>query len=120
MTAGNIPQSTRSVAVVGMGAWGQNLVRNFHQLGALSAVCDSREDAEAACGREYPSVPFFRDYEVLLASSDITAIALATPAVRHFEMATAALAAGKDVFVEKPLAVQVGQGETLVRLADSA
>ncbi len=49
----------------------------------------------------------------------ITAVALATPAVTHYEMAKAALEAGKDVFVEKPLAIDVKQGEELVRLADA-
>jgi len=55
----------------------------------------------------------------LLADPSISAVALATPAVTHFEMAEAALLAGKDVFVEKPLAVELAQGEKLVALAKS-
>ncbi len=51
------------------------------------------------------------------ADPSIAAVALATPAVTHFEMAKAALEAGKDVFVEKPLAIDVKHGEHLVELA---
>jgi UDP-2-acetamido-3-amino-2,3-dideoxy-glucuronate N-acetyltransferase len=108
------------VAVVGMGAWGQNVVRNFHELGVLSLVCDTRVSEESVCRRDYPSTRFTTDYEKVLASSDIAAVALATPATTHFEMAKAALKAGKDVLVEKPLAVEVDQGETLTRLAEES
>src|SRR5437868_14821379 len=91
------------VAVVGMGYWGKNLVRNFHEIGALAAVCDSEARAEESCKKDYPDVRFIRDFKAILADSTIPAVALATPAVFHYEMAKAALLAGKDVFVEKPL-----------------
>jgi len=110
--------SSPKVAVIGMGSWGRNLVRNFHQIGALAAVCDSSDAAQALCATEYPSVPFVRDYRAVLANPDITAVAVATPAVTHFEVAKAALEAGKDVFVEKPLSTEVAQGEMLAKLAD--
>ncbi len=105
------------VAVVGMGYWGKNLVRTFHQIGSLHTVCDSNTAVEAALEKSYPGVRFSRDYPALLGSSDIQAVALATPAVSHYEMAKAALLAGKDVYVEKPLAVDVHQGRELVELA---
>ena len=107
------------VAVVGMGYWGKNLVRNFHQLGALAAVCDSDPAVKAVCERDYGNVRFIPDFNVALLDHDIDAIALATPAVTHYAMAKAALMAGKDVFVEKPLAIDVRQGEELVQLAQS-
>jgi len=110
--------SSPKVAVIGMGSWGRNLVRNFHQIGALAAVCDSSDAAQALCATEYPSVPFVRDYRAVLANPDITAVAVATPAVTHFDVAKAALEAGKDVFVEKPLSTEVAQGEMLAKLAD--
>jgi UDP-2-acetamido-3-amino-2,3-dideoxy-glucuronate N-acetyltransferase len=103
-----------------MGSWGRNLVRNFHQIGALAAVCDSSDAAAALCAKEYPSVPFVRDYRAVLANPDIAAVAVATPAVTHFDVAKAALEAGKDVFVEKPLSTEVAQGEALAALAASA
>src|SRR5271154_6380949 len=107
------------VAVVGMGYWGRNLVRNFHELGALSVVCDSDRAAEALCREKYSGVRFSREFSTVLSDPDIAAVALATPAVSHYEMAKAVLAAGKDVFVEKPLAIQVEQGAELQRLSEA-
>src|SRR5262245_40252412 len=111
--------ATPKVAVVGMGYWGKNLVRNFNDIGALSVVCDSETAAEKACAKDYPHVRFCRDFTAVLADQEIDAVALATPAVCHYEMVKAALLAGKDVFVEKPLAIEVSQGEELVHLAEA-
>ena len=105
------------VAVVGVGYWGKNLVRNFSQLGVLSALCDANRAIEKRVQEEYADVRFFRNYQEVLLDPAIGAVALATPAVTHYDMARAALEAGKDVFVEKPLAIEVRQGEELVRLA---
>jgi len=107
------------VAVAGVGYWGKNLVRNFHDLGALSVLCDAQSSVEATCREQYGDVRFCRDFGDVLSDPSITAVAIATPAVTHFEMAKAALAAGKDVFVEKPLAIDVRHGEDLVRLAEA-
>ena len=109
---------TPRVAVVGMGAWGQNLVRNFSRLGALAAVCDNGDAAVHACRTHYPSVRFTPYFDAVLAAPDITAVAIATPAATHFALAHAALEAGKDVFVEKPLALDPAEGEILVALAE--
>jgi len=108
---------TSTVAVIGMGAWGRNLVRNFADLGVLSAVCDSNVAAEALCRRDYPGVSFTPDYRAILADPAIRAVALATPSATHSDMAMAALDSGKDVFVEKPLATDIAAGEALVRRA---
>jgi UDP-2-acetamido-3-amino-2,3-dideoxy-glucuronate N-acetyltransferase len=107
------------VAVVGVGYWGKNLVRNFYELGALEALCDGEAAAKANCESNYASVKFYSDYSKVLADSSINAVALATPAVAHYEMAKAALLAGKDVLVEKPLAVDVKHGEELVKVAEA-
>jgi UDP-2-acetamido-3-amino-2,3-dideoxy-glucuronate N-acetyltransferase len=109
--------SKTAVAVVGMGYWGKNLVRNFYELGALSAVCDSNRSVETICQRDYRNVRFCPEFGPVLADPQITALALATPAVTHYALARAALEAGKDLFVEKPLAIEVGQGRELVELA---
>ena len=107
------------VAVVGVGYWGKNLVRNFNDLGALAVLCDAEESVEARHGSQYPGVRFLREFDMVLADPAVTAVALATPAVTHYEMAKAALQAGKDVLVEKPLAIDVKHGEELVSLADA-
>jgi UDP-2-acetamido-3-amino-2,3-dideoxy-glucuronate N-acetyltransferase len=108
-----------NLAVVGMGYWGKNLVRNFFELGALAAVCDANPAVEAICRKDYQNVKYCAEFESVLADASISAIALATPAVTHYEMAKAALEAGKDVFVEKPLAIEVRHGRDLVALAEA-
>ena len=107
------------IAVVGVGYWGKNLVRNFYELGALSALCDAEERIQSAYQKQYPGVTFYRDYNAVLTDPSIKGVALATPAVTHYQMAKAALEAGKDVLVEKPLAISVAHGEDLVRLAEA-
>src|SRR5207244_1462073 len=78
---------------------------------------DAERSVEASCRYEYESVRFCREFNTLLSDPSIGAVALATPAVTHYQMAKAALESGKDVLVEKPLATDVAQGEELVRLA---
>ncbi len=112
-----VGKSDKKVAVVGVGYWGKNLVRNFYELGALTALCDAHRSVEENFKSEYEGVKFFRELREVLADPSIDAVALATPAVTHYEMAKAILEAGKDVFVEKPLAVDVKQGEDLVKIA---
>jgi UDP-2-acetamido-3-amino-2,3-dideoxy-glucuronate N-acetyltransferase len=106
-----------NVAVVGHGYWGKNLARNFFELGALHTLCDENTAALEAVRLKYPGVTFCGDYSSVLADPGIAGVVLATPAVRHYEMARRALLAGKDVFVEKPLALDVKEGAGLVRLA---
>jgi UDP-2-acetamido-3-amino-2,3-dideoxy-glucuronate N-acetyltransferase len=110
-------QSVPRVAVVGCGYWGKNLVRNFHSLGALAALCDVDRARLDAMNKEY-RVRVTNDIDELLSMSEIDAVAIAAPAVQHFEVAKKALLAGKDVFVEKPLALRLGDGEELVALAN--
>jgi len=109
---------TPRVAVVGCGQWGKNLVRTFHGLGALQWLCDSNPDALQQQARLAPGVQTTTRFDELLAS-DVQAIVLATPAALHYVGARAALRAGKDVFVEKPLALRYSEGSELVELADS-
>src|ERR1035437_6818849 len=106
-----------NVAVVGNGFWGKNLVRNFFELGALRTVCDGNPLVEANVKAKYPLLAFSRDYAEVLADENIDAVVLATPAALHFDMAKRALQAGKDVFVEKPLALSAAEGSELVEFA---
>jgi len=107
----------KKVAVVGNGYWGRNLVRNFYDLGALEIVCDGKPEVEAAIREKYPNTPFTREYSEVLEKASVDAVVLATPAAMHFEMARRALLAGKDVFVEKPLALNAADGAELVGLS---
>jgi predicted dehydrogenase len=108
------------IAQVGFGYWGPNLARNFSQApnAELTYVVDASPDARARAQRLYAcqTTPFFTE---VLADPKVDAVALATPARSHFEMAQAALQAGKHLFVEKPLAMSVAEARTLVDLADA-
>src|SRR5216684_1442314 len=105
------------IAVVGSGYWGQNLVRNFHDIGVLSAVCDTSEKALGTFKTQYPECQFFDSYSKLLAHHTFDAVAIATPAELHAPMVRDALEAGKDVFVEKPLSLDVPTAQSLLNLA---
>lgn len=109
----------RNIAVVGTGYWGKNLVRNFHGLNRLAALCDSDKALAENFGKTYPDAKFYSQYSDVLNDRVIEGIALATPATTHYALAKAALEAGKDVLVEKPLAVDVQHGEELVKLAET-
>ena len=114
MTAATAPH----VAVVGCGYWGKNLVRNFKDLGALAAICDVDQDRAARLAEAH-AVPV-RGFVEVLADPAITGVVIAAPAERHATLTREALLAGKDVFVEKPLALDVADAESLVKMAQDA
>jgi len=109
------------VGVIGLGAWGKNLLREFSR-GIHSVVpiaCDALEDARAKARAQCPGLQVTADVDQVL-NATVDAIVVATPPVSHFELASAALARGKDVFVEKPLVLDVAEGEQLVTQAERA
>jgi UDP-2-acetamido-3-amino-2,3-dideoxy-glucuronate N-acetyltransferase len=105
------------VGLAGCGYWGRNLARNLHQMGHLLAVCDPSAKALKEVKAAYRGVKTTRDYTDLLEDGKVKAVAVAAPAALHYDLARKALLAGKDVFVEKPLALRVPQAEELVELA---
>ncbi len=106
------------IAVVGCGYWGKNLVRNFKELGALELICDTTSQGLEKANEIAPGVKTVQDFDDVL-KSGVNGVVIATPAVTHFPLAEKALKAGKDVFVEKPLAVNYEEGAKLVELADA-
>ncbi|OHB63189.1 MAG: oxidoreductase [Planctomycetes bacterium RBG_13_60_9] len=107
-----------SVAVIGCGYWGKNLVRVFSELGALKCVCDTDLSRQEALVFEGAPPAFTDNLDDVLGTADIRAVAVATPAVTHYQLVKKLLEAGKDVFVEKPLAMNARQGSELVELAN--
>ncbi len=105
------------VGLVGTGYWGKNLVRVFSELGALAAVCDSDQGRLDRLGLA-ADVRRYEGYEQLLEDTAVDAVVIATPAAAHYKMCRQALEAGRDVMVEKPLALSVEQGQELVQLAE--
>jgi predicted dehydrogenase len=108
-----------TIGVIGYGYWGPNLVRNFSEVpGArVGFVADRRPERLAAAAARYPAIRVSEDPADLLADPSIDAVAIATPVATHFELAMAALQAGKHVLVEKPL---TSSAEQALRLIDEA
>jgi UDP-2-acetamido-3-amino-2,3-dideoxy-glucuronate N-acetyltransferase len=105
------------IGLVGCGYWGKNIARNLHQMGLLGAVCDSSAKVLESVPKLYPGAMATKSLAVLLKSNEIDAVAIASPASQHAAAAKAALLAGKDVFVEKPLALDVKEAKALLDLA---
>lgn len=107
------------IGQVGAGYWGKNLLRNFAALpdARMVAVCDQRDEVIGGLADSYPETAFTRSYHDLLSSSEIGAVVVATETPQHFELALAALEAGKHVFVEKPMARSVAEAKQLVAVA---
>lgn len=113
-------KKTIKVGVVGCGYWGPNLIRNLRQSAdcQLKIICDASEQRLRHMRRLYPEVATTNRFEDLLKDAEIDALVVATPVRFHYEMAKACLNAGKHVFIEKPMARTVAEGEELVALAD--
>jgi UDP-2-acetamido-3-amino-2,3-dideoxy-glucuronate N-acetyltransferase len=108
-----------NIVVVGTGYWGKNLVRNFHELGALHGICDFDAAALAPFQEKYPGIRAYSSLSQVLSDPGAAALAVATPAATHHAIVKQALQAGKDVFVEKPIALRYAEGAELVALADA-
>ena len=107
------------VAVVGVGYWGRNLARNFSELGALHALCDSSAGNLDEIHRLYGGTAE-PDYSRLLEDPAVEAVVLATPAETHYRLGRMALEAGRHLYVEKPLALKEAHAAELVEKAEKA
>ena len=107
-------------AVVGLGYWGPQLVRNLTYLEQCSQVvaCDLDETRVKAICRQYPGVTGAGDYEELLTDPELKAVVLATPVRTHAPLASKALEAGVNVLVEKPLATSFDDASRLISTAE--
>lgn len=108
----------QSVAVIGAGCWGKNIVRNFYELNALHTICDINESLLQRYVARYPSIKTTNSVAGVLNNPLITQVAIATPSSTHYELAKQALLAGKDVYVEKPFCLDTAEAEELVKLAE--
>jgi UDP-2-acetamido-3-amino-2,3-dideoxy-glucuronate N-acetyltransferase len=109
----------KNIAIIGSGYWGKNLVRNFSELGVLKTICDLNKNVLNDFKKQYPEVHITTSFQEVLEDRSIKAIVVSTPAVLHYKMVKEALSYGKDVFVEKPLSLNVHEGKELVKIAES-
>ena len=107
-------------AVVGYGYWGPNLVRNL--LGRpefeFHGLCELNESRAAQFLDRYPGYAVEPEFDRILDDPRIQAVLIATPPLTHFELVSKALAAGKHVLVEKPLARRTSEATELVRISE--
>jgi predicted dehydrogenase len=107
------------VGVVGCGYWGPNLIRNFRSLTdcSLKVMCDISESRLKHLRSLYPEVEGSTDFNYVLGDADVDAVIIATAVRFHFQMAKAALTAGKHTFIEKPMAASAAECEELIAIA---
>lgn|SRR3989338_5105136 len=107
------------IAVIGYGYWGPNLVRNFSDTaGAIVvAVADRSDERKSLLKQRHPSVKAFNELNEILSLDDVKAVVVATPADSHYALCQAALMAGKDVLVTKPMTMTSAESKALVELA---
>jgi len=107
------------IGQIGLGAWGKNLLRNFHALKDCQFVyaIDSDKNVLEKLGKTYPDIEFSEDVSLAFDKSKVDALIIATPPSSHFEFAKEALNSGLDIFIEKPMVLDVNEGEQLVKIA---
>lgn len=114
------PENPLGVAVIGAGYWGKNLIRNFHNLGALRMICDPDKPRLDSYVASCPSVDCTSDLDTVLVNPAVAGIVVATPAETHFAIAKRALLAGKHVLVEKPMTLIEPEARELIVMAERA
>ncbi|MEW6586998.1 MAG: Gfo/Idh/MocA family oxidoreductase [Nitrospirota bacterium] len=128
-----IKSRKRFIGLVGLGYWGKNIFRNLCEIGALHTACDcspeivsdyrknvpgsSEMSLSHLCPSNPDSIHFTTSFEEVLRNPEIKAVVIATPAGTHYELVKRCLIEGKDVFVEKPLALTVREGKELIEIA---
>ena len=111
---------TLKVGMAGYGYWGPNVARNLASLDGveLTVMCDTSERNLARFSQQFPDVETTDDFDALLDGHGLDAVALATTAETHHDLARRALEAGKHCFVEKPLTLTSAEAAELVALAE--
>ena len=109
---------TPAIALIGTGMWGYNIARNLADLGALAGVCDSAPERPKQVADQYGVAAM--ELNDILGDPAIAGVALATPSSSHYDLAIAALAARKHIYVEKPLTLTLDNAEAIAKAAEAA
>lgn len=107
----------KNIALIGAGYWGKNHLKNLHRLDALHSVLELSEEIARARKAEFPDVEFVNEDSSILNNPEIRGVVISAPAALHYELTKKYMEAGKDVLVEKPLALTAAQGRELVDIA---
>lgn len=107
----------KNISVIGCGHWGKNLIRNFADLGRLHSVSDTNSELGLLLAEKY-KVPF-KDFDEIICSNDVYGVVIAAPAIYHSKLAVTAMNAGKHVFVEKPMAMNLADAKEMIKVSDT-
>ena len=107
----------KNIALIGAGNWGKNHLRNLQSIGVLHSVFEPSQQILEQRKNDFPEVLFVDDEKDIIDNPEIKAVVIAAPAELHYKLAKKFLLAGKDVLVEKPLALKVEEGEEIVKIA---
>jgi UDP-2-acetamido-3-amino-2,3-dideoxy-glucuronate N-acetyltransferase len=105
------------IGLIGGGRWGQNLIREFNELGALRKICEIDKELIEKYKKMYPKIRMTSKWVNLLADKKVTAVCVSLPTIYHYKYAKEALENDKDVFVEKPITLCQKEAEELIKLA---
>lgn len=106
------------IGVIGLGYWGKNIFRNLHDMGMIRIACDISPEVIKEYKKMFKDVRYALSVEDILSDPAVQAVSIATPAITHYELTKRSLLAGKDVFVEKPLALTSEEGMELMEIAE--
>lgn len=107
----------KKLALIGCGYWGKNIARNLYELGVLEIICDKDNNILEFLADKYPKTKITTSIEDVLNSKNIDAVVIATPPATHYDIVKKGINSGKDIFVEKPLALNANEGRELRDLA---
>lgn len=108
-----------TIAVIGYGYWGPNIVRNFqnNRKCDVKYICDLDSGARRRAADDYPDIETVANPEDIFSDQSVDIVAIATPVSTHFEIAQKSLEAGKHIFLEKPMVETIAQADELIRTA---
>lgn len=116
-------QKKVKLAQVGTGYWGVNILKTLYNLGKssdnhiLDTICDINQKVLDDFKLLYPEVNMVTDFNLVLSNPEITAVFIALPAEMHYSFGKRVLEAGKDLYIEKPITLNVEEAEELLRLS---
>lgn len=107
------------IGLIGGGYWGKNLIREFNNTSYLKTVCEINQEMIEKYNIDYPNLNYTTNFQDILDDPEITAICISLPAELHYQFAKQSLEANKDVYVEKPITLDINQAKELIELANS-
>ena len=106
-----------SIGLIGGGYWGKNLIKDFNSLSVLHTICDINEKALLKYNEKYPHIKTTTKWDDVLNDTNINAVCISLPAEMHYSFAKKSLMANKDVYIEKPITLDIREAEELINLA---